>query len=67
MATTDELQPIDINGAVAVVTGGASGIGKGVVKALLGRGAPWWLPMWSRARSTRALANLETWARSKGS
>ena len=39
MATTDELEAIDIDGAVAVVTGGASGIGKGIVKALLRRGA----------------------------
>ena len=39
MALTDELEPIAIDGAVAVVTGGASGIGKGVVKALLRRGA----------------------------
>ena len=34
-----ELQPIDIADAVAVVTGGASGIGKGIVGALLRRGA----------------------------
>jgi NAD(P)-dependent dehydrogenase (short-subunit alcohol dehydrogenase family) len=39
MALTDELEPIEIDGAIAVVTGGASGIGKGVVKALLRRGA----------------------------
>jgi NAD(P)-dependent dehydrogenase (short-subunit alcohol dehydrogenase family) len=39
MVATDELDPIEIDGAVAVVTGGASGIGKGVVKALLRRGA----------------------------
>ncbi len=39
MAATDPLDPIEISGSVAVVTGGASGIGKGVVKALLGRGA----------------------------
>ena len=31
--------PLDIEGAVAVVTGGASGIGKGIVKALLERDA----------------------------
>ena len=31
--------PIDIDGAVAVVTGGAGGIGKGIVTALLQRGA----------------------------
>jgi NAD(P)-dependent dehydrogenase (short-subunit alcohol dehydrogenase family) len=39
MAVTDELEPIAIDGSIAVVTGGASGIGKGVVKALLRRGA----------------------------
>lgn len=39
MALTDPLEPIEIDGAIAVVTGGASGIGKGVVKALLRRGA----------------------------
>ncbi|MCH1435915.1 MAG: SDR family NAD(P)-dependent oxidoreductase, partial [Acidimicrobiales bacterium] len=33
------LQPIEIGDAVAVVTGGASGIGKGIVGALLRRGA----------------------------
>jgi NAD(P)-dependent dehydrogenase (short-subunit alcohol dehydrogenase family) len=32
-------EAIDIDGAVAVVTGGASGIGKGIVGALLRRGA----------------------------
>ena len=30
---------LSIDGAVAVVTGGASGIGKGISKALLRRGA----------------------------
>ena len=30
---------LDVAGMVAVVTGGANGIGKGIVKALLGRGA----------------------------
>lgn len=30
---------LTINGAIAVVTGGANGIGKGIVKALLNRGA----------------------------
>ena len=33
------LHPIEIGDAVAVVTGGASGIGKGIVGALLRRGA----------------------------
>lgn len=37
---TDAADPaIDIDGAVAVITGGAGGIGKGIVKALLGGGA----------------------------
>ena len=31
-------EPIDIAGSVSVVTGGASGIGKGIVKALLNNG-----------------------------
>ena len=31
--------PLDVEGMVAVVTGGANGIGKGIVKALLKRGA----------------------------
>ena len=35
----DSLQPIDLGGAVAVVTGGASGIGKGIVTGLLSKGA----------------------------
>jgi len=33
------LDPLTIDGAVAVVTGGAGGIGKGIVRALLARGA----------------------------
>tara|TARA_Y100000746_G_scaffold31706_1_gene23896 strand:+ start:589 stop:1488 length:900 start_codon:yes stop_codon:yes gene_type:complete len=36
---TDVPENIDIKGSVAVVTGGANGIGKGIVKALLTRGA----------------------------
>jgi NAD(P)-dependent dehydrogenase (short-subunit alcohol dehydrogenase family) len=39
MAAANELEPIAIDGAVGVVTGGASGIGKGIVRALLRRGA----------------------------
>ena len=35
--TTDP--PLEINGTVSVVTGGANGIGKGIVKALLNRGS----------------------------
>ena len=33
------LDPLPIDGAVAVVTGGAGGIGKGIVRALLAKGA----------------------------
>ena len=33
------LAPLEIEGALAVVTGGANGIGKGIVRALLERGA----------------------------
>ena len=36
---TDVPENIDIEGSVAVVTGGANGIGKGIVKALLTQGA----------------------------
>src|SRR3954468_22577490 len=36
---TDESPPLELNGAVAVVTGGAGGIGRGIVGALLRRGA----------------------------
>ena len=36
---TDNIAPIEIEGTVAVVTGGAGGIGKGIVGALLRRGA----------------------------
>lgn len=35
---SDDLAPIELDGAVAVVTGGASGIGKHIARALLGRG-----------------------------
>jgi NAD(P)-dependent dehydrogenase (short-subunit alcohol dehydrogenase family) len=35
----NELQPLAIDGSVAVVTGGAGGIGRGIVEALLSRGA----------------------------
>ena len=34
-----EAPHLDIAGSVAVVTGGANGIGRGIVRALLGRGA----------------------------
>ena len=36
---TQDADQLEIAGTVAVVTGGASGIGKGIAKALLGRGA----------------------------
>lgn len=35
----DELPPVEVAGSVAVVTGGAGGIGRGIVGALLRRGA----------------------------
>jgi NAD(P)-dependent dehydrogenase (short-subunit alcohol dehydrogenase family) len=38
-AVTDDAPPLVIDGAVAVVTGGAGGIGRGIVGALLRRGA----------------------------
>ena len=34
----DPAAPLDLDGMVAVVTGGASGIGKAIARALLGRG-----------------------------
>lgn len=37
--TDDDLRPIEVTSATAVVTGGASGIGKGIVGALLRAGA----------------------------
>jgi len=37
--TDSQLQPLAIDGSVAVVTGGAGGIGRGIVEALLQRGA----------------------------
>ena len=39
MSDTDTAPSLDIQGAVAVVTGGAGGIGRGIVGALLRRGA----------------------------
>ncbi len=39
MGEASELPPIEIEGGVAVVTGGAGGIGKGIVRALLSEGA----------------------------
>ena len=38
-ATAEELPPLDLDGAVAVVTGGAGGIGRGIVGALVRHGA----------------------------
>ena len=37
--TDDDLRPIEVTSATAVVTGGASGIGRGIVGALLRAGA----------------------------
>ena len=39
VAAEDEAPPLQLDGAVAVVTGGAGGIGRGIVGALLRRGA----------------------------
>ena len=39
MAADEEAPPLQLDGAVAVVTGGAGGIGRGIVGALLRRGA----------------------------
>ena len=39
MASEDAAPPLQLDGAVAVVTGGAGGIGRGIVGALLRRGA----------------------------
>ena len=36
---TNDVGPVPVDGAVAVVTGGASGIGRVVVEALLDQGA----------------------------
>src|ERR1700722_9031799 len=38
-ARTDRVMAVDYSGKVAVVTGGAGGIGRGLVHALLSRGA----------------------------
>ncbi|MCY3862485.1 MAG: SDR family NAD(P)-dependent oxidoreductase, partial [bacterium] len=39
MSSDTPSERLDVNGMVAVVTGGAGGIGKGIVTALLQRGA----------------------------
>jgi len=39
MSSETPTERLDVNGMVAVVTGGAGGIGKGIVTALLQRGA----------------------------
>lgn len=39
MSPSDTAPPLDVDGMVAVVTGGAGGIGRGIVGALLRRGA----------------------------
>jgi NAD(P)-dependent dehydrogenase (short-subunit alcohol dehydrogenase family) len=58
MAVTDPLDPIEIGGAVAVVTGGASGIGKGIVKALVRRGATVVIADVERAALDAAVAEM---------
>ena len=50
---TTVLQDIVISDSVAVVTGGASGIGKGIVGALLRHGRRSSLPTSNNRRSTR--------------
>ena len=58
--------PIEISGSVSVVTGGASGIGKGIVKALLKNGEVLLLQILKSSQFRIRFLNLKLSDQSKG-
>ena len=60
MTVSDDAPPIDLHGAVAVVTGGAGGIGRGIVGSLLRRGASVVIADVEKAAIDAAVADLSS-------